>query len=304
MKIRLGYACICNSVKETFHTINYTNYSKNNNINDIYNVIYKNFDTLKKTIIFNKKNNIHFYRLTSNFIPLSTLLDFDYIKHFKDNYKEICNLISNERIDMHLSEYCVLNSTNPKVVENSIKEIIYHYNLLKAFNIKPNLILHIGSSAFGKEKSITRFINNFKKLDKDIQKSIILENDDKVFNVEDTLKLCQTLNIPFVLDVHHDFCNKSPNDLLFYLENIFKTWNSTPKIHFSSQKTKKEFRSHNDYINSDDFISFLEKIKFLNADIDIMLEAKAKDDAITKLVKELKYKTNYMFLDETSFVVK
>ena len=35
-----------------------------------------------------------------------------------------------------------------------------------------------------------------------------------------------------------------------------------------------------------------------------MLEAKAKDDAITKLVKELKYKTNYMFLDETSFVVK
>ena len=32
-----------------------------------------------------------------------------------------------------------------------------------------------------------------------------------------------------------------------------------------------------------------------------MLEAKAKDDAISRLVRELKYKTSYKFIDETSF---
>lgn len=31
-----------------------------------------------------------------------------------------------------------------------------------------------------------------------------------------------------------------------------------------------------------------------------MLEAKAKDDALFRLIRELKYKTNYTFIDETT----
>ena len=79
----------------------------------------------------------------------------------------------------------------------------------------------------------------------------------------------------------------------------------TPKVHFSSPKSKlkKEFRSHHDYIASNSFINFIEKIKFINKDFDIMLEAKAKDEALFKLVRELKYKTNYKFIDETTFII-
>ena len=91
-----------------------------------------------------------------------------------------------------------------------------------------------------------------------------------------------------------------------HIEDIFATWkNINPKIHFSTpkNKTKRDFRSHHDYINSDDFIQFIEKIKKYNVDIDVMIEAKAKDDALFRLVRELKYKTNYKFIDETSFEV-
>ena len=34
-----------------------------------------------------------------------------------------------------------------------------------------------------------------------------------------------------------------------------------------------------------------------------MIEAKMKDDALFRLVRELKYKTNYRFIDDTSFIV-
>ena len=34
-----------------------------------------------------------------------------------------------------------------------------------------------------------------------------------------------------------------------------------------------------------------------------MLEAKGKDEALFRLVRQLKYKTNYHFIDETSFEV-
>ena len=44
--------------------------------------------------------------------------------------------------------------------------------------------------------------------------------------------------------------------------------------------TKKEIRSHNDYINPETFISFIEKVKVYNYDFDIMIEAKKKDQAL------------------------
>ena len=108
-----------------------------------------------------------------------------------------------------------------------------------------------------------------------------------------------------ILDYHHHICNNNNINIDNYLEEIFNTWNSTPKIHFSSPKnnTKKEFRSHHDYINIDDFILFLEKIKLLNKNIDIMLECKAKDEALFRLVAQLKYH-NYIFLDESTIKLK
>lgn len=292
--IRLGYACICNSIEEHMHTITYTNYLKDKNkINDI---VKQNFEVLKKILTYNNKNNIHFYRLSSNFIPCASIIEYDYPNIFKKEFKEISKLIKG-RFDMHLSEYCILNSTNKEVVKRSIDEIKYHYKLLKSFKVKPNLIIHIGSKSFGKENSITRFINNFNKLPNYLKNTLLIENDDKVFNVEDTLKLCQKIKRPMVLDVHHHNCNKAEKDLSNYLNEIFNTWDTTPKIHFSSPKNKKDFRAHNDYINSDNFINF---IKLIDRDIDIMLEAKAKDDALFRLVRELKYKTNYNFIDETT----
>ena len=48
---------------------------------------------------------------------------------------------------------------------------------------------------------------------------------------------------------------------------------------------------------------FIEFIKKYNTDVDIMLETKMKDEALFRLVRELKYKTNYNFIDDTSFEI-
>ena len=214
---------------------------------------------------------------------------------------------NNMRIDFHPDQFTILNSTKCEIVDNSIYSLNYHYSILKALDIKnPIIILHIGSSVLGKENSIKRFINNFNKLPDYLKKCIAIENDDKTYNVLDTLRLCQKINVPMILDYHHHICNKGDIGINNYYEEIFSTWKElTPKIHFSSpkNKTKKEIRHHHDYINSDDFISFIESIKYLNNDIDIMIEAKGKDEALFRLVRELKFKTNYKFIDETSFEV-
>ena len=206
---------------------------------------------------------------------------------------------------MHPSNYCVLNSTKKEVVESSIDIIKYHYNLLEKLGITNKLIiLHVGSSVLGKKNSLTRFINNFNKLPTYLKKIIAIENDDKVFNIEDCLYLSKVLDIPVVLDYHHFNCNKPNKDIELYLKKIINSWNGKRvKMHFSSPKSKREYRSHSDYINSDDFIKFLNIISKYDKDIDIMIEAKAKDEALFRLIRELKYKTNYKFLNETNFEV-
>ena len=311
MNIRLGYVSISKTLDiSSSKTITYTEFNKNQDFNKLHNIIIDNLNNLEKIIDYNIKNNIHFYRLTSKLIPLATHqeIKFDYLKKYQKYYKQIGNKIKqyNIRIDTHPDQFCVLNSTKKEIIENSINILKYHYKILNALDIKDKIIiLHIGSSVFGKNNSIKRFINNFNKLPKYLQECIAIENDDKIYNIKDCLSLCETLNIPMVLDYHHHICNHDNLNIDEYLEKIFNTWKTTPKIHFSSpkNKTKKEFRSHHDYINIEDFISFLEKIKSLNTNLDIMLECKAKDEALFKLVRLLKY-YNYSFIDETTIQLK
>lgn len=318
MKIRLGYVSLSKSLDNITpsSTITYTNYLKLNNEQKdkkLNQIIISNFENLERILNYNIKNNIHFYRITSKLIPLATHKEvkYDYINKYKKNYEVISSLINknNMRIDTHPDQYCILNSTRPEIIESSISILKYHKNMLKSFNIRnPKIILHIGSSVLGKKNSMSRFINNFNKLDDELKSMIVVENDDKIYNIIDVLSVCNKLKIPMVLDYHHFMCNNNGELLKDYIGNIFNTWNnsnSAPKIHFSSPKnhTKKDFRSHHDYINSDDFIKFIEEVKFLNRDFDIMIEAKMKDEALFRLIRELKYKTNYKFIDETTFEV-
>lgn len=313
MKIRLGYACISKTLSNvtTSSTITYTTFQKDKDYKKIDTAIKSNLNALKEILTYNIKNNIHFFRLSSKLIPLATKSDviFDYIDPYKDYYNSIAKIIKDNklRIDFHPDEFCVLNSTKSEVVKNSIAILEYHYNLLKALEIKNKiLVLHIGGNTFGKKNSISRFINNFNTLSKDIQESIAIENDDKIFNISDCVYISKKLNVPVILDYHHHICNHDELDINDYLKDILSSWhNTTPKMHFSSpkNKTKKDFRSHKDYINVDDFINFIDLLKPFNHDVDIMIEAKAKDEALFRLVRELKYKTNYTFIDDTSFEV-
>ena len=313
MKVRLGYVALSKALDDvtTSSTITYTNYiNKNYNTSKLLEITKNNLDSLYKIIKYNVKNNFHFYRLTSKLVPLAThdKVNFDYITPFLDKYKKIGKLINdnNIRVDTHPDQYAVLNSMDSKIVKNTVEILEYHYKIMDALGIKDKIIiLHVGSSACGKKASITRFINNFNKLPDHIKKCITVENDDKVYNIKDVLELCHKINVPMVLDYHHFICNNEKEDINDYLKEIINTWNGKlPKMHFSSPKSKlkKEFRSHSDYINKECFIEFINILKKQDKDIDIMLEAKAKDDAISRLVRCLKYETNYKFVNETTFI--
>ena len=189
MKIRLGYVALSKALEiTTSSTMTYTQFEKEGKPYDkLLNIINNNLNNLEKILNYNNKNNIHFYRLTSKLIPLAThnKVHYDYITPFLKQYQEIGNFIKKNhlRIDTHPDQFAVLNSANASIVKNTVEILEYHYNILQALGIKNKLILlHVGGNTFGKEKSITRFINNFNKLPNYLKQCIAIENDDKTLD--------------------------------------------------------------------------------------------------------------------------
>ena len=235
--------------------------------------------------------------MTHTMFPLLTHpnVSIDYKEIFKDDFKRLKETISryNIRIDTHPDEFCLLTSEKINVTNNSIEILKFHLEIFKLLGINGKCILHIGSSKPTKEEALNRFKINYNKLPNELKNLIILENDDKTYTVTDTLLISEELNIPMVLDYHHYICNHEKNERLDkLLPRIIKTWENTnlnPKMHFSCSLNSKQKRNHSTYLNYNSFIKFLKLLKPLNTDIDVMLEAKGKDEALFRLVRQLKF---------------
>ena len=85
------------------------------------------------------------------------------------------------------------------------------------------------------------------------------------------------------------------------------TWKDSPipiKMHISSPKSEAEFRHHSDYVDMDMFFNFLKEIKGTVPQIDCMIEAKKKDEALFTLIEEIKNREDIDMIDGSSFYLK
>lgn len=123
-----------------------------------------------------------------------------------------------------------------------------------------------------------------------IRKQTTLENDDKMYTAEETLAICEKHNIPFVFDYHHHWANPGETAFEDLLPRIFATWEAVdhvPKFHLSSPKSEKQIRAHADYVDIAFAMPFIKALKNYGRSADIMIEAKAKDQAALRFVEEL-----------------
>ena len=303
--MNLGYACINLSLED--HRPNRRTTAKylkklspTEQREKLNGLLRENLENTLKILKFNQKHNIKLYRMSSDIVPLATheiTSDWDYIEEGRELLLEIGDFIkeNNLLVSMHPGQYTVLNSNKKDVVERAIEDLEYHSSILRAMNLatKHRIVLHIGGVYGDKGSAIERFKENFKRLDRDIQQRLIIENDDKSYRASEVLSIAEDLEIPMVFDLHHFNCNQTEEEELAELfPKILKTWpqEETPKIHVSSPRSADKFRSHADYIDSQDFNQFFSQAKELTEyDFNVMIEAKKKDKALFKLRDELDY---------------
>lgn len=311
MNINFGYVAISMKLKEASpnRTVTLKNLEKADKStwhNRVEALARQNIANTIRILRYNKAYGINLYRFTSKIIPLATHAEFnnwDWKKELKSNFEELGSVVKETgiRVSTHPDHFVLLNSPREEVLKNSIKDLDYHCTMfeLMGLDYEYKIVLHIGGMYKNKENSISRLYESFSSLSNRIRSRIILENDDKLYNMEDVLGICRHLNIPMVLDIHHDMCNPSKTKVKDLINDVFNTWKNEifpPKIHLSSPKSETDIRSHHDYINADEFAAFLQEIKGSTGDFDVMIEAKMKDMALFKLMDDMK---KYDFIEKS-----
>jgi UV DNA damage endonuclease len=301
MRIRFGYVANALGLWDASpsKTLTFTRYSalpKNERLEKLKSITAQNLHHTKRILYYNIAHEIELYRLSSSLVPLATHPEvmWDFITPFKNEWEELGQLVQKFRlrVSFHPNQFTLFTSPKEDVTMNSVKDMDYHYRMLQAMNAleKGIINIHIGGAYGDKTKTLERFHQNLKSLPDEIKKRMTLENDDKTYNVEETLIACEKENIPMILDYHHYMANTGELDLSLYLPRIFNTWktlNIVPKVHISSPKSDKAFRSHADYVSIDFILPFLKMAKTFNQDFDIMIEAKQKNLAMHKLIEDI-----------------
>ncbi len=301
MRVRFGYVAIALNIVEgspnktvTVKTLEKID-SPEGRLNRLRRLAKENLVNTLRILRYNSAHSIYVYRFTSKTIPLAThplVTDWNYIQEFTTEWREIGEYVKahNMRVSAHPDHYTLLNSPKEEVLSASLKDLEYHVNMLEAMGLPtaPQLVLHIGGVYKDKTNSLDRFVTNFNRLPDHIRLRLMLENDDKVYTAAEVLSLCQQLNAPMVLDIHHHACVNNGENLAEIWPAVCRTWKNTiPKIHISSPKNTKDFRSHADTVNPSDFLPFLAMTKEFGQDFDVMIEAKNKDQALFSLLDQL-----------------
>jgi UV DNA damage endonuclease len=305
--MNLGYACINmtlgaqtprittnrSMVKKTFNErgIEYASELALENVRDL-------FEILK----WNVKNGIKLFRTSSDIFPWGSEYNLEDLPDYNKiaNILKGCGTYAKEnglRINSHPGPFNVLVSPNQKVVENTFKDLELHGKVFDLMGLSHtpynNINIHCNGVYGDKISAMDRFCDNFEKLSDSVKKRLTIENDDKasMYSVKDLMYIHNKIGIPIVFDYHHhQFCTGDLTEQQALILAV-STWNKSgvkPEVHYSESKalhesdTKIKPQAHSDYITNlpDTY----------NIDVDIMVEAKAKELSILPFIKELTIK--------------
>ena len=245
-----------------------------------------NLEALEKMINYNIANDIRLYRISSDMIPFgsSPVNTLDWPEIHKEAFDRIGTKIRKAglRVSLHPGQYTVLNSPAEDVVERAIDDLIYHDKILTALGADQTnkIVLHVGGIYGDKEEALQRFAQNFRRLPATVQNRLIIENDDRLYNIEEVIQLANRLQIPAVYDNLHHAINPPPTgkDDRHWIAETAKTWKTSDgnqKIHYSQQAPGKRPGAHTDTIDLKTFLTFHDQLE--DKQIDIMLEVKDKN---------------------------
>lgn len=254
-----------------------------------------NTQMLKASLEYCAAHDIRAFRVQSQLFPVKTHPECGYDLPDLADAKDIVRILKDcgtfardhdLRLSFHPDQFVVLNSPKDDVVKKSIQELDYQAEVAELIGADV-INIHGGGGYGNKPEALKRFQENLSRLPKRVRARLTVENDDTIYTPRDLLEMCLKNNLPLVYDVHHHRCLKDDLSIEQATAEALKTWGKRePLFHISSPKDGwdgSDPARHHDYIDIKDFPKSWRKLTMT-----VEVEAKAKELAVLKLMKELK----------------
>lgn len=256
-----------------------------------------------KMIRWNDKYGIKFLRLSSEMFPFASHEEYGYkLESFAaETLAEAGKVIAElgHRVTTHPGQFTQLGSPRKQVIDGAFRDLAYHDEMLSLLKLPEQankdavMILHMGGMFGDKQATLDRFRENYAKLPQGVKNRLVLENDDVIWSVHDLLPVCEELNIPMVLDYHHhniifdsEQIREGTADIVNLYPRIKATWDRkgiTQKMHYSEPTpaaiTGRQRRKHSPRVAT---------LPPCAPDMDLMIEAKDKEQAVFELMRTFK----------------
>lgn len=281
--MRIGYPCINRSLAcrtdQTFRLASYTP-------ERFRATVQANLTGLRQVLDYNKQHGFLFFRISSETIPFAShpVCQIDWAKDFQKDLREIGQFIlqENMRISMHPDQFVLINAVDPKIVDRSVADLRWHARFLNALGLGTDakIQIHVGGVYGDKPAAIQRFTINYEKLPKDVKERLVIENDERLYDLEDCLEIHRSTDIPILFDSFHHRCLNRGQSLKQGIALAAKTWKKKDGcllMDYSSQKSAARFGAHTDHLDENDFVQFLQAAQ--GTELDIMLEIKDKEQS-------------------------
>lgn len=250
-----------------------------------------NAESLLKSLRFCHDHGIKDFRVNSQILPVKTHPDAGYGIEELPDYQNIIDaflkcgyfcLKNDIRTTFHPDQFILLSSPDPEVTRRSVRDLEYQVQVAEWINADV-INIHGGGAYGNKAEALQRLVSRIKKLPDSVRTRLTIENDDRVYTPGDLLPVCAETGIPLVYDVHHHRCLPDGMSVKKATDLAIQTWNREPVFHLSSPLNGwkgASINKHHDYIDPQDFPEY-----WLNLDITVEVEAKAKELAVLKLKK-------------------
>lgn len=252
-------------------------------------LVVKNTTDLIRIAEWNRDNDIHVFRISSDMFPwmseyeISELPDIDIISSNLSKFGQI-SMNNNIRLSFHPGPFNVLGSPNPDLIQKTTKEINQHAEILDMMGTPAThfypINIHCNGTYGNKTETLQRWCENKKALSESARNRLVIENDDKasMYSVKDLYEgVYQTNGTPITFDYHHHRFNDSGLTEQEAFELAYSTWDVKPLFHYSSCRKTFEDASSKAQAHAD---MVYENINTYAHDVDIELEAKAKEKAL------------------------
>lgn len=286
----IGYACLTIGVPGTSIS---SCTLKNATQDNIHSLILKNLAALEVMLDYNIRHGIQLFRISSDLIPFGShpINQVTWWNDYRAYFEVLGDKIkkSGLRVSMHPGQYTVINSNDPGVVERSVQELVYHARFLDTLGVDRTnkLVLHIGGVYGDKITATNNFIREYARLPEEVKRRLVIENDERCYNINEVLEISKACGAPVVFDNLHHRINPPTEKLLDYewirrCSNTWKPEDGRQKIHYSQQKDQAPPGSHSDTIFLQPFTEFYQPLSEVAPDI--MLEVKDKNLSAIKCI--------------------